>query len=107
VLVSETTAALPFPSDAPFLFSSMAFGLECLSVTHEAARNQGLESQCNLLLAYIAGLCAVASGINPSPDLSLYVRRWFEFLRFSDPYHLLTEMVRLDGTNCRAPLVDL
>lgn len=63
VLVSETTAALPFPSDAPFLFSSMAFGLECLSVTHEAARNQGLESQCNLLLAYIAGLCAVASGL--------------------------------------------
>lgn len=62
MLLSETTTALPFPSDAPFLFASMAFGLECLSVTHEAARNQGLESQCNLLLAYIAGLCAVSSG---------------------------------------------
>ena len=62
VLLSETTTALPFPSDAPFLFASMAFALECLSVMHEAARNQGLESQCNLLLAYTAGLCAVTSG---------------------------------------------
>lgn len=62
VLLSETTNVLPFPPDASFLFASIAFGMECLSVTHEAARNQGLESQCNLLLAYIAGLCAVTSG---------------------------------------------
>ncbi|XP_024372440.1 uncharacterized protein [Physcomitrium patens] len=63
VLLSDATSALPLPSDASFLFASIAFGLEWISVTHQAARNIGLESQCNLLLAYVAGLCAVCSAL--------------------------------------------
>lgn len=62
VLLSDTTTALPFPNDSPFLFASIAFGLEWISVSHQAARNTGLESQCNLLLAYVAALCAVCTG---------------------------------------------
>lgn len=75
VLLSETTNALPLPTDASFLFASISFGLEWLSVTHESARNQGLESQCNLLLAYIAGLCAVTSGTKLSLDLLWLILR--------------------------------
>lgn len=63
VLVSDTTAVLPLPTDASFLFASIAFGLEWISLSHQAARNTGLESQCNLLLAYVAALCAVCTGL--------------------------------------------
>ncbi|KAG0581405.1 hypothetical protein M758_4G267900 [Ceratodon purpureus] len=63
VLVSDTTAALPLPSEASLLFASIAFGLEWISVSNQAARNSGLESQCNLLLAYVAALCAICTGL--------------------------------------------
>lgn len=64
VLLSDTTSVLPLPTDASFLFASIAFGLEWISVSHQAARNSGLESQCNLLLAYVAALCAICTGTN-------------------------------------------
>lgn len=62
-LLSETTNLLPLPTDASFLFASLAFALEWISIAHQAARNTGLESHCNLLLAYIAGLCAASAGM--------------------------------------------
>lgn len=81
VLLSETTAVLPLPVDTSFLFASVAFALEWISVAHQAARNTGLESQCNLLLAYIAGLCAVSAGTRL---LSLFCYDFFcrDFVRF-------------------------
>lgn len=62
VLLSDTTAALPLPTEASLLFASIAFGLEWITVSNQAARYSGLESQCNLLLAYVAGLCAICTG---------------------------------------------
>jgi hypothetical protein len=62
VLFSDTTAFLPLPAEASFLFAGLAFALEWISLAHEAARTSGLESQCNLLLAYTSGLCAASAG---------------------------------------------
>jgi hypothetical protein len=62
VLLSDTTAALPLPQESSLLFASIAFGLEWISVSNQAARNSGLESQCNLLLSHVAALCAICTG---------------------------------------------
>lgn len=63
VLLTDTTAALPLPQESSLLFASIAFGLEWISVSNQAARNSGLESQCNLLLSHVAALCAICTGL--------------------------------------------
>lgn len=65
VLVSDATSHLPFPSEGSFLFASLAFGLQWLSITHSASQRSDFERQCSNLLAYTAAASAVSSGIKP------------------------------------------
>lgn len=63
VLVSDTTSALPFPPEGSFLFASLAFSLQWMSIQHGADLSSDLERQCYTLLAYTAAVCAVSSGM--------------------------------------------
>lgn len=63
VLVTDTTSFLPLPPEGSFLFASLAFGLQWLSITHSAGRSSDFERQCGNLLAYSAAACAVSSGL--------------------------------------------
>lgn len=63
VLVSDSTAFLPFPTEGSFLFASLAFGLQWLSITHSASQRSDFERQCSNLLAYTAAASAVSSGL--------------------------------------------
>ncbi len=62
VLLNETTIALPLPTESSFLFASLAFTLEWMSINHETVENAGLEKQCKSLLAFIVAICAFSSG---------------------------------------------
>lgn len=63
VLVSESTPFLPFPPEGSFLFASLAFGLQWLSITHRGSESTDFERQCSGLLAYTAAASAVSSGL--------------------------------------------
>lgn len=63
VLLNETTIALPLPTESSFLFASLAFTLEWMSINHETVENAGLEKQCKSLLAFIVAICAFSSGM--------------------------------------------
>ncbi|CAM6016466.1 unnamed protein product [Sphagnum balticum] len=63
VLLNETTIALPLPAESSFLFASLAFTLEWMSINHETVENAGLEKQCKSLLAFIVAICAFSSGM--------------------------------------------
>ncbi len=62
VLLIETTIALPLPTESSFLFASLAFTLEWMSINHETVENAGLEKQCKSLLAFIVAICTFSSG---------------------------------------------
>nr|PNR58436.1 hypothetical protein PHYPA_005431 [Physcomitrium patens] len=73
-LISGTRSALPLPLEVSFIFLSIAFGLECLDHPWSRESVQVFESECNLLLAYTSGLCAITLGSKPSLEPSSFVR---------------------------------